>query len=82
MGHSQQSSKLSRKLQASRRLIPAQGYIDVRPKVKASIERGLATSRLLFAHAPKGFGKTLSTGAYAREYIKKGGAAEWVELSG
>ncbi|GAA3939351.1 LuxR C-terminal-related transcriptional regulator [Litoribacillus peritrichatus] len=82
MGHHQQSSKLLKKLQASRRLIPAQGGIQVRPKVEISIEKGLAMSRLLFAHAPKGYGKTLSTGAYARKFIKQGGAAEWVELSG
>ncbi len=69
------------KLQSSRRLIPAKGSISVRPKVKHAVEHGLERSRLLFACAPKGYGKTLAVSAYARSVVASGGMAEWVELS-
>lgn len=69
------------KLHSSRRLIPAKGSISVRPKVKEAVEHGLERSRLLFACAPKGYGKTLAVSAYARSVVAQGGQAEWVELS-
>lgn len=69
------------KLHPSRRLIPAKGNISVRPKVKEAIEQGLDRSRLLFACAPKGYGKSLAVSAYARSVVSEGGMAEWVELS-
>lgn len=71
----------SLKLHSSRRLIPAKGSITVRSKVKEAVERGLERSRLLFACAPKGYGKTLAVSAYARSVVAHGGMAEWVELS-
>ena len=69
------------KLHPSRRLIPAKGNISVRSKVKEAIEQGLDRSRLLFACAPKGYGKSLAVSAYARSVVSEGGMAEWVELS-
>lgn len=80
MDANQTKPSVSHRLHLARRLIPVKGSIDVRPRVKNSVEQALSRSRLVFACAPKGYGKTLAVSAYARSVVAKGGRAEWVEL--